>query len=133
MELKFSAVVMEPDPIQRDLMRLALLNLQCNTYATTDAAVARRQLMVMRPDVLIIDTFLPKVNGIELLRSFRTGQLLNDTRVIVVSAMGFEEVVEQVAQFSVSTCLAKPLDMGLFSSRVKTLLDNRPIRPIKRA
>lgn len=83
---------------------------------------ARRLLRQRRPELLIIDTFVPNVNGFDLLKSYQTAHLPDATRVIMVSALGFEEVVRQALQLGVAAYLVKPLDMELFTARARVLL-----------
>jgi DNA-binding response OmpR family regulator len=116
-------LLLEPEPLQRDLMRLTLQNLQCEVITTTDHEEARRIMRLRKPDVLIIDTFLPQASGLDLLKSFRLDNLLLETQVIVVSAMGFEEVVRQAAQLRVSAYLMKPVDLQVLTARVQAAAD----------
>jgi DNA-binding response OmpR family regulator len=115
-------LLLEPDALQRDLMRLTLQNMQCEVLTTLDNQEARRWLRQRKPDLLIIDTFLPKANGLDLLKSFQLDGLLAETRVVVVSAMRFEEIVRQVAHLGVSTYLVKPVDLQVLAARVLSLL-----------
>jgi DNA-binding response OmpR family regulator len=127
-EWKNLALIIEAEPMHRDLMKLALQNLNCEVVTAGDAPTARRLLMQRKPDLLVIDTFLPKANGFDLLRSYQNDGLLENTRVIVVSAMAFEEIVRQVSQLGVSAYLVKPVDLQMLSARAKALLDSNPRR-----
>ena len=123
---QYSAVIMENDPVQRDLMALVLQNLDCEVLTTCKAAEARRWLKERQPDLLVMDTFLPQISGLDLLRSLRSAHLLEKTRVMVVSAFGFEEIIRQVAQLGAQACLIKPLDLKVFTARARVLLAMKP-------
>jgi DNA-binding response OmpR family regulator len=122
MKNKHIALILEPEPVQRDLMALTLQNLDCEVLLTLDGGEARRLLRQHRIDLLIIDTLLPKVSGLDLLKSCQTAHLLEATRVIVVSALGFEEVVRQAVQLGISSYLVKPFDLQVFAAKAKELL-----------
>jgi DNA-binding response OmpR family regulator len=122
MENKPVALILEPEPMQRDLMALTLQNLNCEVLVTQDAAEARRMLRERKITLLIIDTLLPKVSGLDLLKSYQTAHLLDATRVIVISALGFEGIVRQAAQLGISSYLVKPIDLQVFAAKVKELL-----------
>jgi DNA-binding response OmpR family regulator len=126
MKPRYSAILLESDPVQRDLMALALQNLGCTVQMTCDSAEARGWLKQAAPDLLVLDTFLPQTNGLDLLRSFHTEHLLEETRVMVVSAFGFGDIVKQVAQLGAQACLIKPLDLKVFSARARVLLALKP-------
>lgn len=122
----YSAILLENDPVQRDLMALALQNLGCTVRASCDSSEVRAWLQEQAPDLLVLDTFLPQVNGLDLLRSYRTAHLLDETRVMVVSAFGFGDIVRQVAQLGAQACLIKPLDLKVFAARARVLLAVKP-------
>ncbi len=124
----YTAILMENDPVQRDLMALALQNLGCTVRTTCDSTEAREWLKEQAPELLVLDTFLPQVSGLDLLRSFRTAHLLDETRVMVVSAFGFGDIVRQVAQLGAQACLIKPLDLKVFSARARVLLALKPVK-----
>ncbi len=124
MEKKPLILLLEPDPLQRDLISLALQNVQCEVLTTLDAGEARRWLRLRKPEVLIVDTFLPRTNGLDLLRELQSEKLLGETRVVVVSAMRFEEIVRQVAQLGVSSYLVKPVDVQVLVARIQKLTAN---------
>ena len=124
MEKKPLILLLEADPLQRDLISLALHNIQCEVLATLDGGEARRWLRQRKPDVLIVDTFLPWTNGLDLLRDLQSEKLLGETRVVVVSAMRFEEIVRQVALLGVSGYLVKPVDVQVLVERIKKLTAN---------
>ena len=128
MESQYTALLLENDPLQRDLMALALQNLNCAVLTTCDAAEARQWLKQHGPDLLVLDTFLPQINGLDLLRSFRTDHLLEETRVMVISAFGFGDIVRQVAQLGAQACLIKPLDLKVFAVRARVLLAMKPVK-----
>jgi CheY-like chemotaxis protein len=116
------ALILEPDSLQRDLINLVLQNLGCEVFVAQDDIDARRFLQQRKIDLLVIDTMLPKLSGLDLLKSLRTSHLLDETKIIVISALGFEEVIRQVAQLGVSACLIKPVDVQSLRERVQALL-----------
>ncbi len=123
MEKKPVILLLEPDPLQRDLIGLALHNAGCEVLTTLDGGEARRWLRQRQPEVMIVDTFLPKTNGLDLLRDLQSENLLGETRVVVVSAMRFEEIVRQVAALGVSSYLVKPVDVQVLVTRVQGLVN----------
>lgn len=60
-----------------------------------------------RPDVIILDIFLPGPNGIALLHELRSHQDLASIPVIVVSGAVSEEVASTLAAYGISAVLDK--------------------------
>jgi two-component system OmpR family response regulator len=122
MEKKFVALILEQEPLQRDLMGLVLQNLSCEVLTTIDVVEARHLLRTRQPHLLVVDTSLPNTNGLELIKKFQAVHLLEKTHVMVISTMGFEEIVRQAAKLGIGAYLVKPIDAEIFSERAKSLL-----------
>lgn len=99
-------------------MRLALTRLQWQVTWTADAAEARSLVAEKAPDLLILDTFLPGINGLDLFRQMKADHLLDTTEVVVISAFGFQEIVKQAIQLGARDFLVKPIDVDQFLARL---------------
>jgi DNA-binding response OmpR family regulator len=113
-----SVLIVEADPVQKDIMRLALTRLQWQVTWTADAAEARSLVAEKAPDLLILDTFLPGINGLDLFRQMKADHLLDTTEVVVISAFGFQEIVKQAIQLGARDFLVKPIDVDQFLARL---------------
>ena len=56
-------------------------------YCLTDSTHALLELGRVRPDVVILDMMMPKVDGMTILRGIRSDIALGDTPVIMYSAL----------------------------------------------
>lgn len=115
-------VLVERDVLLRDLLATALqrLNLEIITVAEGEEALALcRQ---RSPDLLITDIWLPRLNGLDLLRCLKEEKRLTHTRVIVVTSLGFPEVVAEAAALGVQDFLIKPVDTEELLARVQRWL-----------
>jgi two-component system response regulator DctR len=72
--------------------------------------------------LLLLDLFLPQQNGIELLQQLRAAGLLAHTAVVVISGLGFSEVVQQAVQSGAQDFLVKPIDTDQLVERVNKVL-----------
>ena len=59
-----------------------------------------------RPDVVLLDLFMPRRSGLELLALLR--EAVPETRVVVISSMDAEPVIEQAMQAGAAGFIAKP-------------------------
>jgi DNA-binding NtrC family response regulator len=116
-----SVLIIEADPIQKDLMRLVLSRYQWQVATTSDPEEAISLLDENPPDMLVIDTFLPGTNGLDLLKQLQNSRRLDHTGVVVISAFGFQEIVRQAIQLGARDFLIKPLDMDQFAERMNQL------------
>src|SRR5512138_3215382 len=90
-----SVLVLEPNPLQCDLIRLALTRSRINPIICNQPDSLRQELLQHMPDVLLIDTNLPGQNGLELIGRLKSEVLLKRTKVFFISSMGFPEIVQK--------------------------------------
>jgi DNA-binding NarL/FixJ family response regulator len=72
------------------------------------------------PDVLLIDTYLPGQNGLDLINQLNSEVLLKRTKVIFISSLGFPEIVQKAAKVGASGFIVKPLNPDLVVKRVES-------------
>ena len=75
--------------------------------SASDGEIAMEKLKTMRPDLVLLDLFLPKVPGIVVLRNIRTGETTKDVPVIVFSNAYLAKMVEAAWKAGASNCLTK--------------------------
>jgi len=120
-----TALVVENDSAQRALISLGLNRLGCTVFTAKDGIEARKMLEDRRPTLLVLDTYLPQINGIELLRQLKSAFKIDQCSVIMISPFGFEEVVQMAIQAGAHDFLVKPINMDELIQRAKGLLERR--------
>jgi DNA-binding response OmpR family regulator len=113
-----SVIILEPNRLQCDLLKLALTRAGMKPIICEEPAALRQHLVQYMPDVLLIDTYLPGQNGLDLIGGLNSEVLLKRTKVFFLSSMGFPEVVQKAAQIGASGFLVKPLDPDLLVKRI---------------
>ena len=83
----------------------------------SDGAEALSMLLDKRPDVLLLDLVLPKVDGFEVLR--RMGEQGMTTVVFVVSAFCSERMVSAAASLGAYYFIPKPCDPKTLADRIR--------------
>ena len=114
-----SILILEPNPLQCDLLRLALTRSGMKPIVCGQPAALRQYLVQYMPDVLLIDTHLPGHNGLDLISQLHSEVLLKRTKVFFLSYLGFPEVVQKAVQIGASGFLVKPLDPDLLVTRIQ--------------
>jgi DNA-binding response OmpR family regulator len=118
-------IVLEPDALQRDLILMALRRVQLEPLVCQQAADVSALLLDRKPVLMILDLTQPDRNGLDLLAELRQAGLLVLTRVIVISALTFPDVVMRANRLGVAAFMAKPIDIDLLLERVEGILQAR--------
>jgi two-component system, sensor histidine kinase ChiS len=118
-----SVLILIPNALQCDLVRMALLRNRMNPIVCNQPSALREYLVQNMPDVLLVDTYLPGQNGLELISELHSEVLLKRTKVIFVSSLGFPEIVQKAAKVGASGFLVKPLNPELLVKRIQNCFD----------
>jgi PAS domain S-box-containing protein len=80
-------LVVNDVPVQVDLMSLQLRTAGYVAYSARDGREGYEIAREMRPELVISDVYMPRLNGIELCRSIRADPELSTTPIMLVSAL----------------------------------------------
>ncbi len=83
---------------------------------TADGAETVELLRQTRPDVLLLDLVMPRVDGLEVLR--RISSEKERPKVLVVSALGSEEVTRRALELGADFFFFKPLNLEAVLSKI---------------
>lgn len=73
-----------------------------------------------RPDLILLDLNLPKVNGLEVLEDMKKHEDLRSIPVVVLTTSSAEEDIVKSYKLQASCYIKKPLDLNEFFKVVKT-------------
>lgn len=124
-ETENTVMVLEPNRMQRDLIRMTLQRNNLNTVVSTLPDSIREDLARHEPDLILMEIFLPSKNGLELMREMKKeGLIKKDTKFFVITSLAFPEIVHKSLDLGAVDFLVKPINMDLLVSRIKRAIDN---------
>jgi CheY-like chemotaxis protein len=74
-----------------------------------------------RPDLILLDLFLPKRNGLEVLEEVRSDYGLKDIPVVVLTSSDADEDKVKCELYQVDSYITKPVNLKKFLAVVKEL------------
>ncbi|MCV2490585.1 response regulator [Geodermatophilus sp. YIM 151500] len=120
-------LVVDDDPVVADLVafRLGRLGLEVSKEADGEAGLAAAR--ELRPDLLVLDWMMPRMNGLEVCRALRqdADTQLARTPVLLLTAKAQEPDLERGFAAGATDYIAKPFSTGELISRVTAALAAR--------
>ena len=77
--------------------------------------------MDYRPDLILLDINMPRMNGLELLNVLKTDPALRTIPVVVLTTSSAEEDILRSYQSHASSYVVKPIDFEQFFSAIQAL------------
>jgi signal transduction histidine kinase len=117
-------LVVDDDRMVRQILMEALAFPRC--YLLEEAAngiEASIRLGTYRPDLLILDVFMPEMDGLEVCRHIRAEPALAGMKVIITTGFPGHPKLEELAALGFTHVLAKPFDIPVLLRKVRDLLE----------
>ncbi len=87
-----------------------------------DGEEALKMIHLTKPDVVLLDLIMPKIDGLGVMERLRNGNLPDKIpEIIVVSAVSQESVTENAFSLGAAYYILKPFDTRVVISRVKSV------------
>jgi DNA-binding response OmpR family regulator len=113
----------DPELIGILLKRLQVL--ECEIITASNGADALDLVKEKRPDAVILDVMMPRMNGWEVCRSIRSDEEISDTPVMILTGIG-ENLNEMTSPlYEADDHIDKPFNFADLLSKVKRLLAGR--------
>ncbi|MCK4547168.1 MAG: response regulator [Candidatus Eisenbacteria sp.] len=87
-----------------------------------DGVEALEKVEEEKPDLLILDLQMPRMDGAETCRRLRTHEDFRDIYIIVVTGLAQDEDTERVLEAGADECIAKPVNPPDLLARVHAIL-----------
>lgn len=126
MDIKRARIVVVEDEkimstfILGSLRKLGILDL----YAFEDGAAAIREVIKLKPDLILTDVHMQPVGGIELVRQLRAlpNNQISNTPVIFLSADSSAATVGEALPLGVSGYIVKPPNLMALAAKIEQAL-----------
>ena len=96
-----------------------------------DGVDALNQLQTLRPDVVLLDIEMPKMDGFEVLRSVRRDQNLKDLPIIMITSRTGEKHKQRAMELGVNQYLGKPFQEAKLLATIEEVIESAKAKPEK--
>ena len=122
-------LLVDDDPDMLRLLERVLSAPERTILTATDGSGMEGILAAHRPDLILMDLFLPDADGRDLLLQVREDPATSVIPVVVCSAVPAAEARTESLALGAADYLEKPIDPGLARTVVAGALRNAPARP----
>jgi len=95
---------------------------ECNVVTASNGLEGLEQARAEKPDLILLDTNMPQMNGHEMLGRLRADDELKDIPVIMLTARCEAQDVATASAYGVSDYVTKPFDFTQLMEKIRTIL-----------
>lgn len=103
-------LIVDDDPRVRALLELSLLTSGYTVRSASDGFDALLEVAQSRPDVLVMDLTMPRIDGFDVLEALHDRGLTEDLRILVHTSEDDQESVDRAAALGIDEYFLKPID-----------------------
>lgn len=117
-------LVVEDDPTTREGLDRLLREEGCRVISAANGHEALGRLHAgLRPDLILLDMFMPILDGWQFLAALRHDRLLADTPILLTTAAPLSR--EWAHDHGCAGCIRKPINVGQLLAEIRHCLKSR--------
>ena len=117
----------EDDSEHRIMMRLIMKNTDITLIEAHNGQEALQKIQYQRPDLILLDLFMPRVDGYGVMEALKANPQTSDIPIIVLSAWPTKDILRRTKQAGANDFIAKPYDPFKLVEIVKEQLPDTTI------
>ena len=115
---KVKILVVDDIPLNVLLVKKMLQPLGLTTDEAEDGVVAMEKIARQKPDLVLLDLMMPRMNGFEVLRRLRADEATKSIPVIILSALNSNDDVAKGIAMGAEDYITKPIIMERLQNSV---------------
>ena len=123
MNKKISVLVIEDEKDIRKVLEYSLNSDGFDVYSAADGPAGLKIAGEKRPDVILLDWVMPKMNGLEVLSALRHDERTKDIIVFMLTAKNMMGDVSTALANGANDYIPKPFDGAALGQRIMSMLD----------
>jgi DNA-binding response OmpR family regulator len=117
-----SILVVEDEALMLKALSFRLKKDGYDVITAQDGSQAMSLIDQSRFDLIITDIMMPFIGGLEIVSRIKSDPATRDTPVIVLSAVGLENIVTEAFELGADDFVTKPFNLNELSIRVRKLV-----------
>ena len=117
--------VVDDDPAMTEMMTALIEQAGHTAQSTTSSLTALAEILVQKPDVVIVDLMMPELDGIDLCSMLRAKPSTSGMWIVVVSAKTYEFDRKRALGAGADGFIQKPITAENFMPRVLRIIEDK--------
>ena len=127
MDGKIRILIADNDPDFREKCKLGLPKSRFEIIAeVSDGESAVSKITQLRPDIVILDLWLPKLDGIGVMLELTAQSPSASPAFIIATQIDNMSMIQQASEAGAAYCFMKPVDMRCLATRIIKAYENLP-------
>lgn len=114
-------LVVDDDKRITDMIRKYLRDYEFSIHVAADGLKAGAALMKLRPELLILDLCIPRLDGFEVLKFVQQTPELENTKILVISGLT-EDQLKKAEEHGADKVISKPFELEELLKAVDSLV-----------
>ena len=114
-----SILVVDDEELNRDILSRRLVKEGYSVAVAKGGRAALDMMRLERYDLVLLDIMMPEIDGYEVLKRIRTEPTLQDTAVIMVTALSEESSIKRCLALGATDYVGKPFELTFLKSRIR--------------
>ncbi|MEQ1828225.1 MAG: response regulator [Pirellula sp.] len=106
----------------RELLEALLARIECDTELAVDGQDTLSKVESFRPDLILLDVMMPKLNGFEVCRKLKADPKTSRIMILMVTALSELGDIERAVDAGTDDFLSKPVNSLELQKRVTNML-----------
>ena len=116
-------LIVDDNEANCELLEAYLADLECLTAIASDGQQAMEQAASFKPDLILLDIMMPKLNGFEVCEKIKQDPELGKIMILMVTALNELGDIERAVNAGTNDFLAKPVNRVELLKRVENMLE----------
>jgi DNA-binding response OmpR family regulator len=115
-------LVVDDDPGMREVLESILVTENVEVCTAVDGKDAFQRTLTLKPDLILLDIGMPKLNGLTFCKAIRAGAETRNTPVIIVTSLTARGRLEECMAAGADDFVGKPFQVEDLLIRVRAML-----------
>jgi two-component system alkaline phosphatase synthesis response regulator PhoP len=118
-------LIADDNPQGVELLEAYLSGSDYDVETAADGEETLRKVKQWRPDLILLDIMMPKVSGFEVCKRMRSDPQMQDTAVLMITALDQQSDIDRAVEAGTDDFLTKPINKTELLLRVRSALKSR--------